>query len=336
MNITYMIGNGFDLGLGLQTQYENFYPFFLEKADENSKLRKEIEDNKNCRYEKWSDLEIALGKYTEKIEATEEDINRFVNEKVELDQCLRDYLSEEQERFIIENKSSINSLIDALNYFKNGTNENEKAMIKKALDGYMSAPFIYQCITFNYTKCVDQIWNSLSNEEIGKHTYGSKTYQDSTGDVLHIHGSLDDNEMILGVNDETQILNTALAENSYVKWALIKPHLNQELGQNIIQKAQKIIDNSIIVCAYGMSIGETDNMWWEYIGEWLKKRETNIFIIYNHERDYQETHPVNRLKHRDNIRRSFLRKTQLTSSEQKAVASRIVVFNNKDVFALQK
>ena len=334
MNITYLIGNGFDLGLGLKTKYEDFYPFFLEKADATSRLRKEIEISENSRYEKWSDLEMALGKYTEKIEATEEDINRFVDEKVELDQCLRDYLSREQEKFIIQNKSSIDSLISALTHFKNGTNENEKALIKKSLESYMSAPFVYQCITFNYTKCVDQIWKALSNEEIGKHTYGSKTYRDLIGDVLHIHGSLDDNEMILGVNDETQILNTALAGNSYVKWALIKPHLNQELGQNKIQKARKMIDSSVIICAYGMSMGQTDNMWWEYIGKWLKRRDTNIFVIYNYELNYQETHPVKRLMHIENVRRFFLEKTKLTPSEQEAVSSKIVVFDNETVFAL--
>ena len=95
-----------------------------------------------------------------------------------------------------------------------------------------------------------------------------------------------------------------------------------------------MIDSSVIICAYGMSIGQTDNMWWEYIGKWLKRRDTNIFVIYNYELNYQETHPVKRLMHIENVRSFFLEKTKLTPSEQEAVSSKIVVFDNENVFAL--
>ena len=34
MNITFLIGNGFDINLGLKTRYTNFYPYYLEKYPE--------------------------------------------------------------------------------------------------------------------------------------------------------------------------------------------------------------------------------------------------------------------------------------------------------------
>ena len=44
MNITFLVGNGFDLNLGLKTKYTDFYPSYLAKGY-NDILAKEIEDN---------------------------------------------------------------------------------------------------------------------------------------------------------------------------------------------------------------------------------------------------------------------------------------------------
>lgn len=30
----------------------------------------------------------------------------------------------------------------------------------------------------------------------------------------------------------------------------------------------------------GMSLGETDNIWWQYIGKWLRQVDDRILIIY--------------------------------------------------------
>ena len=41
MNITFLMGNGFDVGLGLKTQYKDFYEYFIEKAPEDNMIKKE-------------------------------------------------------------------------------------------------------------------------------------------------------------------------------------------------------------------------------------------------------------------------------------------------------
>lgn len=38
MNITFFIGNGFDINLGLNTTYSSFYPYFIDKARENNMI----------------------------------------------------------------------------------------------------------------------------------------------------------------------------------------------------------------------------------------------------------------------------------------------------------
>lgn len=72
MNILFMIGNGFDLNLGLKTSYSDFYEYYKSLPSENifiENLKNEISNEEIC---DWSDLELALGKYSSKVESEEE------------------------------------------------------------------------------------------------------------------------------------------------------------------------------------------------------------------------------------------------------------------------
>ena len=64
LNITYILGNGYDIQLGLKTAYSDFYEYLIKnrsKELENNSIFKEIVSDK-IGY--WSDFELALGKYT--------------------------------------------------------------------------------------------------------------------------------------------------------------------------------------------------------------------------------------------------------------------------------
>lgn len=66
MNITFMIGNGFDVGLGLRSKFSDYFPVYIDESkgkDETlSPLAKEIELNQ----EEWSYFEKKMGEYTGK------------------------------------------------------------------------------------------------------------------------------------------------------------------------------------------------------------------------------------------------------------------------------
>ena len=87
MNITYLIGNGFDIKLGLRNRYIDFYKSYVAtpsmsdpqvvktfKAEINNFIKKEL--NKEDTAIDWRDLEVALGKYTTKVPLEEFDPNR--------------------------------------------------------------------------------------------------------------------------------------------------------------------------------------------------------------------------------------------------------------------
>ena len=64
MNITYIIGNGFDFNLGLKTSYKSFLDYYL-KRDSGDRIIELFKDSiKQCN-DLWSDVEIALGQSTD-------------------------------------------------------------------------------------------------------------------------------------------------------------------------------------------------------------------------------------------------------------------------------
>ena len=70
MNILYLIGNGFDLNLGLKTSYKDFLNYYKalkmdHQKDSILRFISYIEDKKLLGDPNWSDIEIQMGQYTE-------------------------------------------------------------------------------------------------------------------------------------------------------------------------------------------------------------------------------------------------------------------------------
>ena len=78
--------------------------------------------------------------------------------------------------------------------------------------------------------------------------------------------------MVFGVNDDTQISKNEVfdCENGDLyKDLLIKQRANAAYLENTDARAARILNESQIIYIYGMSIGETDKLWWERICVWL-------------------------------------------------------------------
>ena len=56
MNITFLIGNGFDVGMGMESKFKDFFPIYeaksLNKEDRIKKLSQEIGND----YDTWADF----------------------------------------------------------------------------------------------------------------------------------------------------------------------------------------------------------------------------------------------------------------------------------------
>lgn len=323
MNILYIIGNGFDMNLGLNTRYKDFYNYYQTINSQKKsiqKLKKEILDN----YQNWSDLELAIGNYTENLNSTEEfdEIFEDIIDK------LAEYLEKEENLFDFS-KVNKDNLFDHLVFPEKTLLKADEIRINALKENYNRSNWKIDLITLNYTSIIEKIVDFQSKSIlIGKHHNDFNIYLKS---IEHIHGYLDD-RMVVGVNDLSQIKNTSFHQNYEVVNALIKSNANKVSKHTIDDLCKNHIEQAHLICIFGSSIGDTDNIWWELIGERLM-RGCHLIIFAKSENTPQ------RFAHKKDreIQKSktlFLSKTKLTESEKNSVSDRIFVGVNTDMFKL--
>ncbi len=60
MNILFLIGNGFDINIGLKSKYIDFYKYYNSIKSDNEIITA-LKESLSINDENWSDLETALG-----------------------------------------------------------------------------------------------------------------------------------------------------------------------------------------------------------------------------------------------------------------------------------
>lgn len=83
---------------------------------------------------------------------------------------------------------------------------------------------------------------------------------------------------------------------------------------------------------YGLSMGDTDRMWWEYLGEWLLKNTNRILIIFNYAPGAPNGNLVRTLNSKEKVKMNFLNQTKIEEKKKAEVMHRIIVRNNVGVF----
>ena len=333
MNITFLIGNGFDLNLGLHTRYSDFYPYFIEMSTENNMIRTWLEADELL----WANLEEQLGKKLKNVKESEQD--KFYEDKAELDRLLLEYLGHEQEKVSIQNKEEKISeeFARSLRTFYNDLSEVGRNSITSTCNTYRNEEFQYCFICFNYTNSLDQIVNitrKLKSPITTHQGFGAKR-NNLLGSVLHIHGTLNE-EMILGVNDVNQINSEFLKNDAEFLDTFIKRRMNNSIGQRKTEHAKKLIEDSHIICIFGMSMGSTDKMWWEEVVKWLNRSDNNKLVIYykGYNDELDRKLPAKTILLNNRIKQEILEKggADVKSSNIDKVQERIFVSYNSNIF----
>lgn len=331
MNITFLLGNGFDIGIGMPTQYEDFYKEYCkvqENDKENIKSFKRMLRMRNKDEVKkiidWADFEKAFGEhsndpdiagkaaYLERFEHFIESFNSYL-EKVEskLDYSDTDSIAK-----------TMNSAIKTFYHIRKGDKNSISSFISQ-----FNTNRTYNFVTFNYTRTVDKCAEIFQE-------YIKSDSSRNVGTVTHIHGYVDEN-MIVGVNDSTQILNEKFSTDPDVLREIVKPQQNANSRTAYEGAMISAIDNSNIICTYGMSIGETDKKWWTKLARWLLGNERRILIILVHSKDYNPRFPHKQDQIIRPITDKFLSFSNLTDSDKEKIRDRIYVGVNNDVFAMK-
>lgn len=277
MNITFLIGNGFDLNCGLNSSYSNVNESYI-KQESKIKVIQSFKERMNKDFNTWGNFEIALGK----------DFQNFNNENDFLlcldDYCsfLDNYLQLEEKAFfdriranprnrnVVQNEfySSIS------NFYANVTN-NFSNMVRGKIGNDMC---VYNAIVFNYTNIFSSIWKTTLMESKPN---GDANIFAVINEPIKIHGGLN-NEMILGIDNLSQLSFGNIKPTYRLKRAIVKPELNKIYDSNRVSLAKTAIKESDIICVFGMSFGDSDQTWKKAIIDWLKDNDSHQLVFYDY------------------------------------------------------
>lgn len=330
MNITFLVGNGFDLNLKLNTRYSDFYKYYIDN-DPKDMLSKSIKDD----YAMWSDLEIGLGAFLESID--ENQIDEFLDSKSTLERMLSEYLTLENNRFKIKDEKVFSEEFKkkVLNFFSdfNAIDKDHYHNVMRSAREQIN----YNFITFNYTNVLDEmvLCAQKNCKPFGTHSFGSTGYSDPVVLPHHIHGKLTE-DLILGLDNSEQILNEKLKANPKLTNYIIKSAVNTALGEKKIEKAKQIIDKSKFVCLFGLSIGDTDGMWWSYIIEWLKRDSDNRLVLFINKNTNVQLSGQEKIRFRDSNREKMLERSRCDISDTATIVQeRIIIVPNSKIFTFE-
>lgn len=315
MELLFILGNGFDINLGMKTGYQDFYDFYKEVKNEDPEIvamKKSIETG---RYTTWSDLEAGLGKYT--MQLTDSIV--FIKCLSDLKSALTRYLSiqSETKSFVSSYRKIRQDLDKPESYLDDKTANDYLRFLKEYLSPSEGAGI--SIVTFNYTDTIEDLLTTVAGLTIP---------------ILHIHGYLDN--LVMGVNDVEQIANESYREDRIIKEEFIKPDYNTACLNDRNSSFEEMIESADVIVLFGLSMGETDRKWWRLIGDHMVsqgKRPAIIYFPYDQKKD-TKLHPNYRLRWTEGYQKQLLTTLEIPQDQTKDVLNRIFIGINKDIFKL--
>lgn len=217
-----IVGNGFDLSMGFKTSYGDFMKSSYFPHEETSSLcsylHNQYEENMG-----WIDIENELSEYSRMLTTKKLNAKKF-NTILDLDSLREEY---------DELKSSLKLYLQEETKRAFGPSRDNPA--KRVID---QLPADSKIISFNYTSIIERL-------TLGK-------FQDSNGNLLHIHGSLAPyDDIVFGVEDSAKLSK----EHVFLYKAHCR-HLRVQEFSDWLNSAERII-------FYGYSLGDTDRQYFE-------------------------------------------------------------------------
>lgn len=275
MNILYILGNGFDLSLGLDTSYKSFLKHYLNSHQPNTdpfieEFQREVWKNLDT----WTDLETHLGEWLDDKKSRDRAIavhDDLVNE-------LSLYMKNEQERI----KPSVKVREQILSNMANVSHHLRRNLDKRDITDYIlkyynNTPHVINTITLNYTDTFER----LALQE------GENVFQCTDNNInfffnqpIHLHGTVDEG-IVLGVNDEAQVRNKQLVKEDSIRNRFIKTStINNVYRTGYEEQAISAIDAAHLICVYGTSFGKTDKRIWNRIVNRVVKNNIQVILFH--------------------------------------------------------
>lgn len=332
MNITFLIGNGFDIKLGLKTRYTDFYKIYIDsnKDNENESI-KTFTDMIQPDYKTWADFEMA---FAENAFGTKKDVRDIL---YDFSVKFANYLTEQTLLCDYTDKSISQKF---KNFLLNGytfLEKRDRETIKNTYDSYIGNRII-NFINFNYTDTLENLINTCrtntNSNELQTFRVKGSIYHTIIDKIINIHGHLGDS-IIIGIDSIEQLKNNDLKKDTALSKYCVKSKINEDIGN--IQVESNFVNtvmSSNIIYSYGLSFGASDKSRWEVITKWLKSDKNKKLIIYKYETNFRSYNSAYRRKLLDAIeelKNYYLKLLGFDESEYESYYDQIFVIDSDDV-----
>lgn len=283
--ILYVIGNGFDLGLGLETSYKTFLEWYLNQPQSDAgnifveSMRKSISADLRLEQPTWADAEMAFAKM--RFSDFGADVRKAFSEcRNDFTKYLFEYVRQ-QEGCVF--KSCSQERLDcvrlwfAQNLFEVFRQKDEIFWPWEIGDGtFDNAERIeVEFISLNYTKTLERLLPTRSYNWFDCKT--GKLHEVVCGTPYHLHGDADPRSSSLaafGVSFADDIEDRKLQDLSAEFGYLLKPEVNRvEYAE-----ASKMINRADCIVLMGTSCGFSDGALWNMILNCICTRRWSVVI----------------------------------------------------------
>jgi hypothetical protein len=280
--VTFMIGNGFDIQVGLNTRYTDFYKVYTKDTEGDSdnikRFKSEILGDESNGWETWADWELQMGIHSKEFPG-ENGAELFLECFGDFIEKFMAYLTEQCEMVDwigIDVRAHMKKFSDSVLFFYSHITSENKYRLKQAA-GKCN---IFNFLQFNYTKTLQVLLDRSNNNiiHLRDNIFGKE--------IIHIHGKSDELPT-MGVDNVEQILDPYIRTSQRVQRLFVKPNyldfaFTDDLGvTSPISRALETIKNSKVIVAFGCSMGDTDKFWWKAVGEWLIAAPYRYLVIFD-------------------------------------------------------
>ena len=287
MRTAYLVGNGFDLSVRLDTSPGSFLQAFVdenvvgEATSDSTSAVAFAKDIQSDGVETWADFETKIGEYSSRFSADQagEYVARVAALRSFLGQWLQKQQSRADEAFI---KGNAAGCIRSMTDYRSGLRPLKGAKLRQLRGKHKSENWYQDIVCFNYTDVLERMRAAAGGENTNIGNLESGTCS-AIGKFVYAHDSLKD-KIVCGVNDTSQIANEAFRDIRLVTDNLVKGDMEANVIANDLDaQARRIIDDANVVAVFGMSFGKSDRRWWEQVGKKLIEDKSSILVLFDYE-----------------------------------------------------
>ncbi|MCL2745889.1 MAG: bacteriophage abortive infection AbiH family protein [Coriobacteriia bacterium] len=341
--ITWIVGNGFDINLGLRTGYQDFLKNYYsvratrENFEDLKRAAQEI-DEAMWNSDNWGDLEVLLGQVVEWYDSRGK-LEQFHDTFEEMTALLLEYADTQIDRFVpgeMIDEADLREFWESVTQFHLRLTHVDQ----KKLEPYPNFAYSleYNFVSLNYTTPFDNYFElAVGNyEPFAKRLVSGHARVDSAGDILHIHGrNHDEGEVVFGVSDDYQISNGVPPSDEAVFDMWVKGRKNIVYGNDKTEVFERLISSSKIICIYGCSIGSSDKYLWEQICTKLKNDSDARVIIFTYQLPNRKGPEARQfLRKRAEVLARFCKLGGIPESDVPTIEDQIIVESSACIFNL--